>query len=86
MTSDIQEYEIIVEYCFHPKLEHFVVRFLDGSSYILKVEDLPKKLQTKKPDWEDATLSEGKNSILVTAKKDTRQIPAYLIHSVGRCI
>lgn len=86
MPSDIQEYEIIVEYCYHPKLEHFVVRFLDGSSYILEIIDLPKKLQTKKPNWEETVLTKEKNAILVTAKKDVRKIPAYLIHSVGKCI
>jgi len=82
----IQEYEYIVEYCFHPKHEHFIVRFLDGSSYILAVEDLPKKLQTKKPQWEEATLSEDHRSLLVQAKQDVREIPSHLIHSKGKTV
>jgi len=82
----MQEYEYIVEYCFQPKQEQFVIRFLDGSSYILQVADLPKKFLTKKPNWEEAALSEDHTSLLVQAKKDVRAIPSHLIHSKGKTV
>ncbi len=82
----MEEYARIIEYCYHEKHERFVIRFLDGSSYALKVSDLPKKLQTKKPKWEEATLSEDHASLIVFAGNDERQIPAHIIHARGKSV
>lgn len=79
----ITEFEQIVEFCYNCKEELFVVRFLNGESYTISVSNLPKKLQTKKPQWEHATLSTDKKSILVTAGNDMRQIAAHIIHARG---
>jgi hypothetical protein len=80
------EYESIVEFSFNPKQEKFVVRFLDGKSYALEISALPKKMQTKKPDWEEAYLSGARDAIVVIAAngKEVRDIPAYMIHSKGK--
>lgn len=83
---EMDEFARIIEYCYHEKHERFVIRFLDGSSYALKVSDLPKKLQTKKPKWEDAKLSEDQTSLVVFAGNDERQIPAYIIHARGKAV
>ncbi len=80
------EYERIVEYSYHPKGGIFVIRFLDGSSYTLNILDLPKKLQTKKPQWEEAVLSEDRTSLMVTAGSDVRQIPSHIIHARGNIL
>lgn len=80
------EYESIVEFSFNPKQEKFVVRFLDGKSYALEVTALPKKMQTKKPDWENAYLSGSRDAIVIIAanNKEVREIPAFVIHSKGK--
>lgn len=78
-----REYERIVEFSFHPKDERFVVRFLDGSSYLLNVSDLPKKLQTKKPAWEEAVLSDDKSSLLVVSGSGLKEVPSHIIHARG---
>lgn len=80
------EYEQIVEFCYIPKQENYVIRFLSGECYTLKVTDLPKKMQTKSPDWENAVLSQEKNYILVTAGKELRQIACHVIHSKGKLL
>ncbi len=80
------EYEQIVEYCYHKKQRRFVVRFLDGSSYNLKVEDLPQKLQTKKPVFAEAELADDRAGLLITAGNDTRLIPSHIIHSRGKLL
>lgn len=60
------EQETIVEYSFNPKSSCFVVRFLDGSSFVLKILDLPKKVQfNKKLNWENTQLSSDKNSLFI---------------------
>jgi hypothetical protein len=79
-----KEYEHIVEYCYIPKQKKFVVRFLDGSSYVLSIEDLPKKLQTRSPDWENATLSEDNSALIIEANLELREIPAHIIHARGK--
>lgn len=79
----MREFERIVEFCFIEKEQRFVVRFLDGSSYSLPISDLPKKLQTKKSEWNESTLSDDRDSILVKAGKDIHQIPAHIIHARG---
>jgi len=79
-----QDYEQIVEFSFNPKQETFVVRFLDGKSYALGIADLPKKMQTKKPDWENAYLSGDKSILIIHAGKEVREIPAFMIHSKGK--
>ena len=81
-----QEYEHIVEFSFIPKQEKFVVRFLDGKSYSLEVSALPKKMQTKKPAWEEAYLSGERDAIVMIAGngKEVREIPAFMIHSKGK--
>ena len=80
-----QEYEKIVEFSFHPKYNKFVIRFLDGKSYTLEIKDLPKKIQTKKPDWESAYLSGSRDTIIATTAngKELREIPAFMIHANG---
>jgi len=77
------EYERIVEYSYHSKSRQFVIRFLDGSSYTLNIIDLPKKLQTRKPQWKQTALSEDQTCLIVTAGNDVRQIPSYIIHARG---
>ncbi len=81
-----QDYEHIVEFSFIPKAEKFVVRFLDGKSYALEIAALPKKMQTKKPAWEDAYLSGSRDAIVTTAGngKEVREIPAFIIHAKGK--
>lgn len=78
------EYECIVEFSFNAKSERFVVRFLDGNSYALDVANLPKKMQTKKPDWEGTYLSGDKSALIIRAGKEIREIPAFMIHSKGK--
>lgn len=80
------EFTRIVEYSFIPKQDTFVIRFLSGESYVLNTADLPKKLQTKKPDWENTVLSDDKNAIVFQAGKDYRQIPFHTIHSRGKLL
>ena len=82
----MEEYEFIVEYSFNVKQEVFVVRFLNGDSYALKVADLPKKMITKKPDWENAQISKDKNTLVYKAGSDLRQILAHVIHSKGKLL
>ena len=82
----IKEYERIVEYSYHPKHERFVIRFLDGTSYVLNIVDLPKKLQTRKPDWKNTHLSSEKSCIIVAVGDGFREIPAHLIHSRGNAV
>ena len=77
------EFEIIVEFSFNPKQECLVFRFLDGKSYYLNIKDLPKKLQTKKPEWESCYLSANKTCLIFHAGKEIREIPAFIIHSKG---
>lgn len=84
--SAIKEYEQIVEHSFNPKQECFVVRFLDGSSYVLKISDLPRKITTNSPNWQTATLSEDRTSILVNTNKDIKVIAAHIIHSRGKSL
>jgi len=83
-TNTFRDYERIVEYCYISRLKKFVIRFLDGSSYVLNIVDLPKKLQTKKPDWENTTLSSDKNALIVEVGSLLREIPAHVIHTNGK--
>ena len=80
---DAREYAHIVEFSFNPREEQFVIRFLDNSSYVLKVTDLPKKMQTKKPKWEDTELAKDRSALLVPVGDDFRPIPFNIIHSRG---
>jgi hypothetical protein len=80
------EYEIIVEFSFNTKTESFVIRFLTGESYMLPVSELPKKLQTKRPAWEEAEISPSKTAIMFKAGHEMREIPAHIIHSKGTII
>lgn len=82
----MQEYERIVEFSFNPKEERFVIRFLDGSSYSLGITDLPKKMQTKKPKWEDAALSDDRVAIMVNVGNEVRIIPSHMIHARGQVL
>jgi len=84
--SELEEISQIVEFSFNSKLDQFVIRFLNNNTYILKIEDLPKKLQTRKPDWENAVLSPSKGSLIVEAGKELRQVPFHTIHSRGKQI
>lgn len=86
MTNDIQEFERIVEFSFQKKEEQFVIRFLNNASYVLKVADLPKKMLTKKPQWEEAELSHNNSALLVQAGKEFRVIPSHVIHSKGTLV
>lgn len=80
------EYQSICEFSYNKKLEQFVIRFLSGESYVLPVSDLPKKLQSKKPKWEEAYISDSRESIMVLAGNDLREIEAHIIHSRGKLI
>ena len=77
------EYAHIVEFSFNPREEQFVIRFLDNASYILKVVDLPKKMQTKKPKWKETILANDKSSLIVPVGDNYRLIPFNVIHSRG---
>lgn len=81
-----KEYETIVEFSFNIRQETLVIRFLNGDSYALKVENLPKKMLTKKPNWETSRLAPNKNALLYDAGNEIRQIPAHTIHSKGRLL
>lgn len=82
----MQDYECIVEYCYNSKQETFVIRFLNGDFYSLKISDLPKKMLTKKPDWENTKLSPEKNALIYEAGGDLRQILAHTIHAKGKLL
>jgi len=81
--KNLREYAFIVEYSYDPKTEQFVIRFLDNNSYVLKVADLPKKLQTRKPKWESAQLSDTRDGLVIEAGKEAKYIPFNVIHSRG---
>jgi len=80
---DSREYAHIVEFSYNPREEQFVIRFLDNSSYVLKIVDLPKKFQTKKPKWRESKLSSDHSGIIIQAGGDLRMIPFNIIHSRG---
>ena len=82
--KEIDEFERIVDFCFIVKQSKFVVRFLDGSTCALETADLPKKMQTKKPQWEDAYLSRDQSSLVVRAGKDLRYVKSHIIRSKGK--
>jgi len=82
----MEEFELIVEFSYLPKQGKFVVRFLDGSSYALDIIDLPKKMQTKKPAWEETSLSPTRNSLIIIVGNEIRQIYSHVIHARGRFI
>ena len=84
--KDSREYAFIVEYSYNLKNEHFVVRFLDNNSYVLDIEELPKKMQTKNPDWTRTELSSNRDAIIVPVGKGYREIPFHIIHSRGRLL
>lgn len=81
-----EDYEQIVEFSFNEKAANFVVRFLDGESYVLDASNLPRKLQTKKPNWKKCIVSPGRGALLLQMEKEIREIPSFLIHSKGRKI
>ena len=80
----MEEYEHIIEFSFNSRQNKFVVRFLDGKAYALNLADLPQKMQTKKPVWEEAYLSSQKTALIVQAGKEVREIPSHMIHSKGK--
>lgn len=82
----MNEYEVIVEFSFNSKQDSFVVRFLSGDSYVLRTVDLPKKMQTKSPEWDKAVLSKDHTALIVKAKSDERQILSHMIHSRGKLL
>ena len=83
-NNKIAEYERIVEFCYIERHKRFVVRFLDGSSCILNVTDLPKKLQTRKPDWPNTKLSLDRSALIVEVGDSLREIPSHVIHAKGK--
>lgn len=82
----MNEYEVIVEFSFNSKQNSYVVRFLSGDSYVIKTTDLPKKLQTKRPQWDKAALHRDKTSLVVKAGREKRQILSHVIHSRGKIL
>lgn len=80
----MEEFEHIIEFSFNCRQSKFVIRFLDGKAYALDVADLPQKMQTKKPGWEEAYLSANRNALIVQAGKEVREIPSHMIHSKGK--
>jgi hypothetical protein len=88
VPKEIREYETIVEYSYNERQDAFVIRFLDGSSYCLKILDLPKKMQTKKPIWSKTILSPSRSTLFVPMEKgkEIREIPSHIIHSHGNAI
>lgn len=81
--KDSREYAVIVEYSYDPKNEQFVVRFLDNSSYVIKVTELPQKMQARKPDWENTVLSEKRDALMVPSGAGYREIQFHVIHARG---
>jgi hypothetical protein len=80
----VEEFEQIVEYSFINRQSKFVVRFLDGKSYTLDINDLPKKMQSKKPAWEEASLAGDRSALLIVAGNEVREIASHVIHAKGK--
>ncbi len=80
---DLREYAVIVEFSYNPKSEQFVIRFLDNNSYVLNIDDLPKKVQTRKPEWENTQLSTDRSALIVPAGGEDKVIPFNIIHARG---
>ena len=80
----VEDFERIVEYSYNQRQQRFVVRFLDGKSYTLDIVNLPKKMQSKKPNWAEASTSGERNSLIVLANNEVREIPSHLIHAKGK--
>ena len=76
--------KIIVEHSYNPKQKCFVVRMLSGNSYVLKLNDLPKKLLTNSPEWDSSMVTPGKDSILVKTHKDIKIINISIIKEKGK--
>lgn len=83
---DLVEFECIVEYCYIPKQEHIVVRFLSGESYSIDIHTLPKNILTHSPDWENLYLSPKQDLLLIPHKKGVHEIPPHVLHSKGTLI
>jgi hypothetical protein len=81
-----EEYEKIVEFSFNAKALNFVVRFLSGESYSMNVQDLPKAIQAKSPDWSSLKIDSRHSGFTVSCKGGIMEIPAFVIHSRGRLI
>ncbi len=86
IDAEINEYERIVEYSFQVKSRQFVIRFLSGAIYTLKINDLPKRLHSKKIDWESACFSPNHTSLIVQAGKEIREIPSHMVYARGRVL
>lgn len=88
VKKELKEYEIIVEYSYVVKGSIFVVRFLSGESYSLRVKDLPPKIRKGKPIWQDSVLADDKTEIIIPLSKSKKKmtIPCHIIHSKGRAM
>jgi len=83
----MREFERIVEFSYQKKTKHFVVRFLEGQTYKLSLEDLPPKLLTKQPEWQEASLSDDRTSIQATCSDgEIKTIPYHIIHANGTLV
>lgn len=81
--SEVKEYEKIVEFSYNEKQDCFVIRFLDGSLYVLKTENLPQKIKKNKPDWTATYLKNNQSGLIVVSGKEKREIEPYVIHTRG---
>lgn len=79
-----KECDQIIEFSFNSKQKSFVIRFLDGSSYLLKISDLPRRLIGNSPDWNSARADQSKTALLVNTSKEVRVINAKTIHNRGK--
>lgn len=84
IEKPLQESEQIVEFSYNPQHEQIVARFLNGDSFLVKITSLPKKLQSKHPNWDRMQLFIDRSRLLVTANNsELREIPSKLIRQRG---
>lgn len=84
MSLDIRDFQHIVEHSFLSKNRRVVARFLNGDSFYIKVDDLPKELQAKKLDWANSRLSDDHKEIIVSDGDGERSLQAHLFYAKGK--
>lgn len=88
-NKNMREFETIVEFSYNEKQNAYVVRFLDGTLYIINIDNMPHKLKLKNQniDWSSAIISTDKKCLEITIpgkkKNSVLQIPSHIIHSRG---
>lgn len=82
-VRELGENEQIVEFSYNSQQEHIVARFLNGESFIVRISDLPKKLQSKHPLWEKMQLWNDRSRLLVSANSEIREVTSKIIRERG---